>query len=93
LFHDEQPSNLLLRQGTLTCTSSEFSSKSLPLSIESIENLLKEFEDIFPKEGPLGIPPFRRIAHQIDYVPGDNLPNRPTYRTNPQETKEIETQV
>jgi len=26
-------------------------------------------------------------------MPGVSLPNRPTYRTNPQETKEIESQV
>jgi len=26
-------------------------------------------------------------------MPGASLPNRPTYRTNPQETKEIKTQV
>jgi len=26
-------------------------------------------------------------------VPGASLPNRPAYRTNPQETKEIESQV
>jgi len=85
-----KPSYLLLCQGTLTCTSSESSSKSLPLSIES---LLKEFNDIFPKEGPLGLPPFREIEHQIDFVPRASLPNRAAYRTNPQETKEIETLV
>ena len=44
-----------------------------------IENLLKEFEDIFPKEGPIGLPPFRGIEHQIDLVSGASLPNRPAY--------------
>jgi len=52
VLHDEEPSYLLLCQGTLTCTSSESSSKSLP---PSIENLWKVFKDIFPKEGPLGL--------------------------------------
>nr|KYP59330.1 Retrovirus-related Pol polyprotein from transposon 17.6 [Cajanus cajan] len=33
------------------------------------------------------------IEHQIDLVPGASLPNRPAYRTNPQEAKEIEKQV
>ena len=40
-----------------------------------------------------GLPPFRGIEHQIDFVPGARLPNRPAYRTNPIETKEIESQV
>ena len=35
----------------------------------------------------------RGIEHQIDLVPGASLPNRPAYRSNPQETKEIQRQV
>nr|KYP38791.1 Transposon Ty3-I Gag-Pol polyprotein [Cajanus cajan] len=54
---------------------------------------LKEFDDLFPKEVPSGLPPLRGIEHQIDLIPGSSLPNRPAYRTNPQETKEIEPQV
>ena len=34
----------------------------------------------------------KEIEHQIDLVPGASIPNRPAYRTNPQETKEIESQ-
>nr|KYP67792.1 Transposon Ty3-I Gag-Pol polyprotein [Cajanus cajan] len=41
----------------------------------------------------MGLPPLRGIEHQIDLVPGANLPNRLAYRTNPQETKEIKSQV
>jgi len=33
------------------------------------------------------------IEHQIDLVSGASLPYRPTYKTNPEETKEIESQV
>ncbi|XP_017416426.2 uncharacterized protein LOC108327205, partial [Vigna angularis] len=53
----------------------------------------QEFDDVFPKEVPSGLPPLRGIEHQIDLVPRASLPNRPAYRTNPMETKEIETQV
>jgi len=58
-----------------------------------VKELLKEVDDIFSEECPIGLPPFRGIEHQIDLVPGASLPNRPTYRTNPEETKEIESQI
>lgn len=35
----------------------------------------------------------RGIEHQIDLIPGASLPNRPPYRANPEETKEIQRQV
>nr|KYP64491.1 Transposon Ty3-G Gag-Pol polyprotein [Cajanus cajan] len=41
----------------------------------------------------MGLPPFRGIEHQIYFVPRASLPNRPAYRTNPREKKEIEKQV
>jgi hypothetical protein len=56
-------------------------------------NLLQEFKDIFHADIPSGLPPLRGIEHQIDLIPGVTLPNRATYRTNPEETKEIQRQV
>ena len=56
-------------------------------------DVLQEFEDVFPEEVPAGLPPLRGIEHQIDLIPGASLPNRPPYRTNPEETKEIQRQV
>ncbi|XP_027357157.1 uncharacterized protein LOC113866528 [Abrus precatorius] len=53
----------------------------------------KDFQDIFPSSVPSGLPPLRGIEHQIDLISGASLPNRPTYRSNPQETKEIQIQV
>jgi hypothetical protein len=35
----------------------------------------------------------RGIEHQIDLIPGVTLPNRVAYRTNSEETKEIQRQV
>ena len=55
----------------------------------AVTNLLQEYEDIFPAEIPLGLPPMRGIEHQIDLIPGATLSNRAAYRTNPEETKEI----
>uniref|UniRef100_A0A2N9GB05 Reverse transcriptase RNase H-like domain-containing protein n=1 Tax=Fagus sylvatica TaxID=28930 RepID=A0A2N9GB05_FAGSY len=39
-----------------------------------------EFEDVFPEEMPNELPPIRGIEHQIDFVPGATIPNRPAYR-------------
>ena len=55
--------------------------------------MLQEYEDVFPEEVPPGLPSKRGIEHQIDLVPGDLLPNRAAYRTNPGETKEIQQQM
>ncbi|KAK1695315.1 hypothetical protein QYE76_012012 [Lolium multiflorum] len=54
---------------------------------------MKEFGDVFPEEVPAGLPPLRGIEHQIDLIPGASLPNRAPYRTNTEETKEIQKQV
>jgi len=78
VLNDEQPSCLLLCKGTLTCTTTFLKLKSLP---PKVENILKELEDIFPKEGPIGLPPFRGIEHQIDLLSGASLPNRPAYKS------------
>ncbi|KAK1564032.1 hypothetical protein QYE76_048328, partial [Lolium multiflorum] len=62
-----------------------------PLSL-GVSNVL-QFSDVFPEEVPAGLPPLRGIEHQIDLIPGASLPNRVPYRTNPEETKEIQKQV
>ncbi|XP_050242022.1 uncharacterized protein LOC126690975 [Quercus robur] len=53
----------------------------------------QEYEDVFPEETPHGLPPNQGIEHQIDFVPGATIPNRPAYRSNPDETKELQRQV
>ena len=63
---------------------------SLP---SSVANLLQEYQDVFPEEIPSGLPPIRGIEYQIDLVPGASLPNKPPYKINPEETKEMEQQV
>ena len=59
----------------------------------AIGSLLQEYKDVYPEETPHGLPPIRGIEHQIDFVPGAALPNRPAYRSNPEETKELQRQV
>jgi hypothetical protein len=49
-----------------------------------IVSLLQEFEDVLPEEVPHGLPPIQGIEHQIDFIPGALIPNRPAYRSNPE---------
>ncbi|RDY13210.1 hypothetical protein CR513_01903, partial [Mucuna pruriens] len=55
--------------------------------------LREEFKDVFPKDMPYGLPPLRGIEHHIDLTLRATLPNRATYRTNLEESKEIQKQV
>ncbi|KAK1663967.1 hypothetical protein QYE76_052126 [Lolium multiflorum] len=71
-----------------------FSFEDMPPSLPpAVANLLQEFIDVFPQDVPPGLPPIRGIEHQIDLIPGASLPNRAPYRTNPEETKEIQRQI
>ena len=56
-------------------------------------SLLQEYEDLFTEDIPSGLPPIRGIEHQVDFIPGAVIPNRPAYRSNPDETKELQRQV
>ncbi|KAG7599415.1 Reverse transcriptase RNA-dependent DNA polymerase [Arabidopsis suecica] len=64
-----------------------------PVLPSEMTSLLQDYKDVFPEDNPKGLPPIRGIEHQIDFVPGASLPNRPAYRTNPVETKELQRQV
>ena len=78
----------------LVCKQAMFSLDDIVSSVPlTVTNLLQEYEEIFPAEIPLGLPPTRGIEHQIDLIPGATLPNYAVYRTNPEETKEIQRQV
>jgi hypothetical protein len=78
---------VLICKGTVLTTNDHSTIPSPLLS------LLKEFQDVFPDELPHGLPPLRGIEHRINLIPGAPLPNRTAYRTNPEETKEIERQI
>jgi hypothetical protein len=51
--------------------------------------LLQEFENVFPNKIPSGLSPIREMEHQIDLVLGSAIPNRSTYKSNPEKTKEF----
>ncbi|KAG7564287.1 Reverse transcriptase domain [Arabidopsis suecica] len=72
------------------CLSTGLGDIELPAEVQAV---LDQYKDIFPEEIPPGLPPIRGIEHQIDLVPGSALPNKPAYRMNPEESKELEKQV
>lgn len=55
-----------------------------------VSSLLQDYVDVFFKELPQGLPLIRGIEHQIDFVPDATIPNRPTYQSNPKETKDLQ---
>ncbi|GJW99952.1 putative nucleotidyltransferase, ribonuclease H [Tanacetum coccineum] len=67
--------------------------KPQPTTHPLVQPLIKSYQHVFPAEIPSGLPPMRSIQHKIDLIPGSALPNKPAYRTNPQETTEIRKQV
>ena len=60
---------------------------------QSIKELIKSFEDVFPNELPTELPPMRDIQHAIDFIPGSALPNKAAYRMTPMEKDELDRQV
>uniref|UniRef100_A0A2N9FHY6 Reverse transcriptase n=1 Tax=Fagus sylvatica TaxID=28930 RepID=A0A2N9FHY6_FAGSY len=88
-FFADRPMIFLVYKESLYLNLDE-TNQSLPSLAVS---LLQEFEDVFPEEMPNELPPIRGIEHQIDFVPGAAIPNRPAYRSNPEETKELQRQV
>ena len=86
-FYTNQPVFVLLYKEAC------FNTNELNESLPSVVFLLQEYEDMFPNDVPNGLPPIRGIYHQIDFIPSATIPNRPRYRSNPEETKELQRQV
>ena len=71
-----------------------FNSDNLDSCVPNVVKvILQEFEDVFIKEIPSGLLSISGIECQIDFVPRASIPNRPTYMSNPEESKELQQQV
>jgi hypothetical protein len=71
-----------------------FNTNDLDCAIPSVAvSLMQELDDVFPEDIPNGLPPLRGIEDQIDLVPRASIPNCPAYKSNPEETKELQRQV
>ena len=45
-----------------------------------LEQIIKEYRDVFPEQLPKGIPPERAVEHSIKIEPGSKPSYRPPYR-------------
>jgi len=79
----EQPS-LIFCKGTLACTATNLEPVVL---LPQVKNLFSEFDDIFFKEGPIGLPPFRGIEHQIDLISGQACQIGPRIELTPRKRR------
>ncbi|RDX96095.1 hypothetical protein CR513_21300, partial [Mucuna pruriens] len=52
--------------------------------------MLENFKDLFPKDIPRGLPPIKGIKYHIDFTLGATLPNKASYKSNLEESKEIQ---
>jgi len=68
-------------------------SSNIPVVPTSVEFFLQEYKNVFSKEILNEQPPLRGIEYHVNLIPRASLPNRPAYRSNPQETQEIQRQV
>src|SRR2546429_9354253 len=81
---------LVIRYKESLYANNDDSFASLPSSFVS---LLQDYKDVFPEDLPSGLPPLRGIEHQIDFIPGSSIPNRPAYRSNPMEQKNFKNRL
>jgi hypothetical protein len=71
-----------------------FNTNNIDSTSPSVDaTFLQEFDDVFPKDTPIGLPPLKRIEHQIDLKPRSSVPNHPAYGRNLEEMKKLQRQV
>ena len=58
-----------------------------------VQNILKDYADVFPDALPNALPPKRNVDFKIDLEPGHTPPCRPTYKLGPDELKELRTTI
>lgn len=59
-----------------------------PAADAQVGGMLQEFDDVFPADLPLALPPARHVQHQIDLVPAAKPPLRSPYRMSADELQD-----
>ena len=68
--------------------------KEAPVQVrEELQDLLKQYDDIFPEQLPKGKPPKRMVEFEIKTEEGATPPNKPPYRLSPKEHEELQAQI
>ena len=57
---------------------------------DGLDQILSDFEDMFPEQLPKGRPPKWEVEFEIKTEPGAAPPNRPPYRLSPKEHEELQ---
>ena len=77
-IEEEEVSFSLVCKPKVVLTSTKISDFSV-----EIQEMLDNYCDIVVDDLPDELPPVRKINHQIDFIPGSNLPNKAAYRMTP----------
>ena len=78
-------SNMVMTTPSLSSKESSSASHASrdPLSSHiqhAMHKLLKDYDDVFPTDLPVGLPPERAVMHGIDLIPGSKPISKPPYR-------------
>ena len=81
---------LTLKEPSPTPHSTKGNSQLLQSNVDNImQSLLKEYQDVFTSNLPIGLPPPRAITHGIDVVPGSKPISKPPYRKSTSKASEV----
>ena len=65
----------------------------LTIHRKSLEKIIQEYQDVFPKTVLKGAPPNREVQHCIEIESGSDPPYQPPYRLGPTEQYELGEQI
>lgn len=58
-----------------------------------VSDLMHSYEEVFPQELPIELPPMTDIQNDIDLLPSSALPNRVAYRMTTMEKEKLNREV